>query len=161
MPSFNELNHNELLIRLKTIVLNILGPDKLNLLGQFEFLQNNKVITTSPAIRISFPSAKQQPIFRMKPDSGIQCIVDTAPFIHFQNQGNKLVRTHTYFAIYLDQYNPNLGLQTAITALVQMPTLRFYGDPILIPAKIDPDKGVIPARAIIYIERIIIKESYF
>lgn len=152
--------HNDILIRLKTVMEAILGPDHLNVLGQFEFLQGTKVISTSPSIRIGFPLSNTQPIFRMKVNSGIQCIVDTAPIMHYQRQGVGLVRFHTYYAVYLDQYNPNLGLIDAVKAILQMPTLRLYGDPILSPTRIDPDKGVIPQRAILYIERIIVENSY-
>jgi hypothetical protein len=160
MPN-TEPSHNELLIRLKTICFDILGPSNLNALGIFEFLQGNKVISTAPAIRISFPLEGTQPIYRMKVGSGIQCILDTAPFFTHQKQGNSLVRTHHYYSIILDQYNPKLGLFEAVDALIQMPNLYLLGEPIISPVKIDADKGTLPARAIIYVQRIAIKESYF
>jgi hypothetical protein len=160
MPNI-ELSHNELLIRLKTICFDILGPANLNSLGIFEFLQGNKVISTAPAIRISFPSENTQPIYRMKVGSGIQCIVDTAPFFNHQKQGNNLVRTHHYYSIILDQYNTRLGLFESVDALVKMPNLYLFGEPIISPVRIDADKGTLPARAIIYVQRITIKESYF
>lgn len=156
-----EPTHNELLKRLKTILLDILGPDNLNVLGQFEFLDKTKVIGTSPAIRIGFPLASEQPIFRVKKDSGIQCTIDSIPFVHFQKQGAGCIRTHRNFGIYLDQYNPKLGLEDALEALIRMPRLYFLGDPIVSSVKIDPDKGFIPARAILYVQRITISRSYY
>ena len=158
-------NQNDILKQLKEILLAILGneyDDSINALGEYEFIKNGQVIGTAPAIFIGFPlDNNNQPLGRMKANSGIKCTIDSAPMSDYHKQGNRLIRTHHTYGIYLDQYNPNKTLLEALDALVRMPNLKFKGDPIVIPVKIDPDKGFIPSRAILYVERITVLSSYY
>lgn len=158
------INQTEQLKKLKAILLDILGntlEDSLNVLGTFEFIDNGIVIGTSPAIRIGFPLENEKPIYRMQKNSGIQCIINNQPDIIYVQQGARTYINKYIYAIYLDQYNPRGNLTDAVNAIIKMPRIVLNGQPIIMPEKIEADNGILPARAILYVNYFDVENMYY
>lgn len=133
------------------ILESFLGPSQLNLLGKYELLSGTTIVATVPSIKVNYPLAQEKVVRRMKKDSGVECVISHEPRVYQKYQAlNNLILT-SYWEIVLDMWHPTNSLREVVREILRMPTLHIPEQPILRPAyTLDGNKGIAPARAVLY-----------
>lgn len=130
--------------KLMRILESLLGESGVNVLGKC--LINNQL---APAIYLRFPT--EGIVRKMKPNSGIECVIEpiSDTISHPQQRG---VNFTDFYTVTLDQHNPIATLDTALKVIYAHPVLRPLDAPILRPRMESPNqKGETPARAVLFI----------
>lgn len=134
------------------ILESFLGTTQLNVLGKYDLLVGTKVVGVVPSIKINFPMQQSNTVRRMQSNSGIECIISHEPstYHRYTSLGNSNITN--YWEVILDMYHPTNSLSNVVNDLLRLPTLHIPESPIVRPAyTIEGNKGVQPARAVIYV----------
>lgn len=128
-----------------------LGPNNLNVLGQYELLQGANIIGVTPSIRIRY-GAKEQTPQRIKKESGIELIIEAQTEYEMLYMGQGQQEKHTWTLI-LDQHDPYKSLSGTVSYICSFGFLHIPRSPIIRPAQELPNnQGIAPARAVIEIQ---------
>lgn len=132
LPSQTDLN--AYLKNLRDGLVTILGDD----LGKYQiFNTTGQVISEIPAIAIEPPPFKSN-IRKMKPNSGIECIISRTGKPHISH----LLGNNQYFVDYcirLTQYNLNASTQLATSKIINSGKFFIIKDPVVVPFMEKPD----------------------
>lgn len=145
------------LVKIRKGINLILGVNGLNLLGQYEIIRNGVVIANEPSITIRYPSQTVNLTTRIKPNSGIECIIDSEQNII--NSPNKFgFRFDRYYQVILDQYHPLGDLTTAVEGLISSNWFDICESPVIRPSSKNQN-GIVPPRALVFIRQVLWKEK--
>lgn len=131
---------------------NILGANGIDVLGQYELVSSGTVIATSNSIKIAYPRDLEESVTKvMVPDSGIEVVVNSQPYIMFSAYCNNAHASDRFYEIILTQHSKE-GLTEAVEALLGSYYLDFPQNPICrgYVKRVDNSEGYYPPRAIMY-----------
>ena len=144
------------------ILESFLGTTQLNVLGKYDLLVGTNVVGVVPSIKINYPAQQSTTVRRMKKDSGVECVISHEPTSYHKYHGFANVNITNFWEVILDMHHPTNSLNFVVNNLLRLPTLHIPEPPILRPAyTIDGNKGIAPARAVLYVCQKTFATGYF
>ena len=138
---------------LQSILRSLLGSSGVNVLGQYQLMRGSKVESETPAIMVRVSGSEPSLVRRIKPSSGIECVIEPEPTPTMISQGLGL-QALEFWTVTLDQHDPIKNLRTALQAIYQHRGIRPLNSPIVRSRTDLPNQqGEAPARAILQIPR--------
>ena len=144
------LTRQDTVKELRVLLEKVLGVNGLNQLGTYELMRGTKIMGVVPSIYVRYPLNQETVVRRIK-DKGIECVIDSEPMVYMRKHKFRNNRGDRYYQIILDQHHPTIGLTEAVEAIATIRRLNIIEQPVIRPAQqLEGNKGVIPARAILY-----------
>lgn len=142
------------------ILESLLGPDGVDVLGEYELLDSSgDAVDTVPSIQVR--TATEEPVVRrMIPLSGIECTVEPISDYEYFPRLNKGGDAQENYTVYLDQHDPYKGLNDALNAIYTHPGIRPFKKAI-IRSRVESKDGILPARALLVIPHRVYMRSTF
>lgn len=147
----------ETLLKIRNGLQLILGIDGLNLLGVYEVVQNNIVVSTVPSIKIRYPLQKENITTRLRKESGIECTIESEQDI-ITRPSKFGHRFDKYYQVILDQHKPLGDLTTAVEGIISSNYFDIPESPVVREA-IKNETGTIPPRALLFIRQVTWKNN--